>query len=80
MPDPRDNAQQRGDIHPPEIESDLPREGQAPDGPGTEGTPDNRGNAAERGDLSRPGRGTRKAGVLQEQRDERRDSDRESGE
>jgi hypothetical protein len=80
MPDPKDNAKQRGDIHPPEVESDLPVEGQAPDALGTEGTPGNRGKAAERGDISPAGRGSRKAGVLQDEGDETRDSDRESGE
>lgn len=66
MPDPKDNAKQRGDIHPPEVESDLPFEGQSPDALGTEGTPDNRGRATERADIARPGRGTRKAGVLKD--------------
>lgn len=74
MPDPRDNAQQRGDIHPPEVESDLPYEGGMADSLGTEGTPGNRGKATERADIPRPGRGGKKAGVLKDKDDEASDS------
>jgi hypothetical protein len=83
MPDPKDNAKQRGDIHPPEVESDLPYEGQMADSLGTEGAPGNRGKATERADIARPGRGSRKAGVLKDKDDESGDSEgnlRESGE
>jgi hypothetical protein len=74
MPDPKDNAKQRGDIHPPEVESDLPYEGQMTDSLGTEGTPGNRGKATERADIARPGRGSKKAGVLKDKDDETSDS------
>lgn len=48
MPDPRDNAQQRGDIHPPEVESDLPSDEGMADSPGAEGEPADRGRATDR--------------------------------
>lgn len=79
MPDPKDNAKQRGDIHPPEIESDLPDEGSA-ESLGTGGSPGNLGKAAGRADIPSPGRGSKKAGVPKARGDETRDSDRESGE
>ena len=66
MPDPRDNAQQRGDIHPPEVESDLPFEGGMADSPGSEGEPANRGKATDRGNMARPGRGGKQGGDLKD--------------
>jgi len=66
MPDPKDNAKQTGDTHPPEIESDMPFEEDMTDAAGTEGTPSNRGKATERGDIARPGRGAKKAGLLKD--------------
>lgn len=65
MPHPRDNAQQRGDIHPPEVEPDLPQqEGVADDASATEGPPGSRGTAAGR-PAAAP-RGHRKAGMPKE--------------
>lgn len=83
MPDPKDNAKQTGDVHPPEVESDLPIEGNMPDALGTEGTPSNRGRATELGKKGRPGRGGKHAGVLKDKDAETSDSygkTRESGE
>lgn len=59
MPDPRDNAQQRGDIHPPEVESDLPSEEGMADMPATEGAPAGRGSrrAGQRKDQDAPATG-----------------------
>lgn len=70
MPDPHGNVKMRGDIHPPEVESDLPLQEGMPDAEGVEGTPAGRGKAAERGAQGRPGRGNRKAGLLKDQDDQ----------
>ncbi len=81
MPDPHDNAKMTGDMHPPEVESELPMEqgGDSSDAPGTGGTARGRGTSNE----GRPARGTKKAGVLKDRGDEASESSgttRESGE
>lgn len=69
MSDPKDNAKQTGDTHPPEVESepDLPLEEGMADSLGTEGTPGNRGRATELGQEGRPGRGGKHAGLLKDE-------------
>ncbi len=81
MPDPHNNAKMTGDLHPPEVESELPLEegGDSSDAPGTGGTARGRGTASEGG----PGRGIKKAGVLKDRDDAASESSgttRESGE
>jgi hypothetical protein len=83
MPDPHDNAKMSGDIHPPDVESDLPLEEESPDAAGVSGKARDRGKATERGAASRPGRGIRKAGALKDKDDETSDDSgntRDSGE
>ena len=66
MPDPFNKAKMTGDTHPPEVESDLPvEEGSAP-AAGLGGTPRDRGQDMERGAVSKPTRGVKKAGRLQD--------------
>ncbi len=82
MPDPHDNAKMTGDLHPPEVESELPLEeqGGSSDVPGVSGTAQGRGTSSEQG---RPGRGSKKAGLLKERDDTASDGQgttRESGE
>jgi hypothetical protein len=67
MPDPFNRAKMTGDTHPPEVEPDLPLEEGSPNAPGISGTPTDRGKALERGAADRPGRATRKAGLLKDQ-------------
>ena len=84
MPDPHDNAKMTGDMHPPEVESELPlEEGGSSDAPGTSGTAHGRGTSSEEGREGRPGRGIRKAGLLKDREDASSDGQgttRESGE
>ena len=75
MPDPHDNAKMTGDLHPPEVESELPlEEGGSADTPGAGGTASGRGKSSEEGREGRPGRGTKKAGVLKDKDDETSES------
>jgi hypothetical protein len=80
MPDPFNETKMSGDVHPPEVESNLPLEEGSANAAGTSGTPTDRGPAAERGDQERRGRGVKKAGVLENDErapdEERRDSGR----
>jgi hypothetical protein len=83
MTDPQDNAKKTGDVHPPDVESDLPLQEGTTDAVGADGTPRDRGKATESGQESRPGRGIKKAGVLKDKDDETSDSygnTRDSGE
>jgi hypothetical protein len=73
MPDPHDNTKMTGDTHAPEVESDLPLQQGSPDAAGGTGDrPRHRGKGAEAGPEARPGRGSKKAGVL-------KDSDEQNG-
>lgn len=74
MPDPHNNAKMTGDIHPPDVEPDLPLQEEMPDADGVSGTPRHRGEATERGAQGRPGRRGRKAGPLKDREDESSDS------
>lgn len=70
MPDPHNNAKMTGDMHPPEVESELPfEEGGSADTPGTGETARERGKSSEIGQEARPGRGIKKAGVLKDRDD-----------
>ena len=69
MPDPFNKAKMTGDIHPPEVESDLPLEEGSADAAGISGTPTDRGKAMERGELDKPTRGVKKAGLLKADED-----------
>jgi hypothetical protein len=83
MTDPQDNAKKTGDVHPPDVESDLPLQEGMTDAVGADGTPRDRGKATGRGQESRLGRGIKKAGVLKDKDDETSDTygnTRESGE
>jgi hypothetical protein len=80
MPDPHNNAKMTGDIHPPDVESDLPLEEESPDAAGIGGTPRDRGKATERGAEGRPGRGIRKAEDKDEEASDSYGGTRESGE
>lgn len=84
MPDPHDNAKMTGDMHPPEVESELPfEEGGSSDAPGTSGTAQGRGTSTEEGREGRPGRGIKKAGLLKDREEATRENEgtrRESGE
>lgn len=66
MPDPFNKAKMTGDTHPPEVESDLPLEDGSGDAERLSGTPRDRGRAMESGRESKPTRGVKKAGLLQE--------------
>ena len=61
MPNPKDNAKMSGDTHLPDVESGLPLEGGSTGALGADGTPSGR-----TGRDGLPGRGVRKAGVLQD--------------
>lgn len=66
MPDPFNKAKMTGDTHPPEVESDLPLEEGSAEAAGLGGTPRDRGRAMESGRESKPTRGVKKAGLLQD--------------
>lgn len=66
MPDPFNKAKMTGDTHPPEVESDFPLEEGSSGATGLSGTPGDRGKAMESGRESRPTRGVKKAGLLQD--------------
>jgi len=66
MPDPFNKAKMTGDTHPPELESDLPLEEGSAEAAGLNGTPRDRGRAMESGRESKPTRGVKKAGLLQD--------------
>lgn len=66
MPDPFNKAKMTGDTHPPEVESDLPLEEGSAEAAGLSGTPRDRGQSMESGRTSKPTRGVKKAGLLQE--------------
>jgi len=73
MTGPKGNAKKTGDVHPPDVESELP----------TQEAPRERGKATARGQASRPGLGVKKAGVLKDTDAETSDNysnTRESGE
>jgi len=67
MPDPFRKAKMTGDTHPPEFESDLPQEEGSSDAAGLGGESRDRGEATKEGREAQPGRGARKAGVVQDQ-------------
>lgn len=66
MPDPFNKAKMSGDTHPPEVESEFPLEEGSADAVGLSGTPEDRGQAVESGRTGKPGRGVKKAGLLQD--------------
>lgn len=66
MPDPFNKAKMTGDTHPPEVESDLPLEEGSAEARGLSGTPRDRGRGMESGRESKPARGVKKAGLLQD--------------
>lgn len=74
MPDPFNKAKMTGDTHPPEVESDLPLEEGSAEAAGLGGTPRDRGRAMESGRESKPTRGVKKAGLLQDRDGARRQS------
>jgi hypothetical protein len=77
-PDAKDNAKMTGDIHPPEVESDLPVEEGSSNAAGATETPRDRGKAGERGAPGRPGRGIKKAGLLKDKGDQTSDGSGEA--
>lgn len=66
MPDPFNKAKMTGDTHPPEVESDLPLEEGSAEAAGLSGTPRDRGRGMEIGRESKPTRGVKRAGLLQD--------------
>jgi hypothetical protein len=70
MADPFNKAKMTGDTHPPEVESDLPLEEGSANAAGVSGTPTDRGRAAELGRVSKPTRGVKKAGLLEDHDDD----------
>lgn len=66
MPDPFNKAKMTGDVHPPEVESDLPFEEGSTHAGGVSGTPTNRGRGVELGKVGKPTRGVKKAGLLKD--------------
>ena len=57
MPDAKNNAKLTGDTHLPDVESELPLQ---------ESAPETGGQARESDEDGRPGRGSRKAGVVKD--------------
>ena len=74
MPDPFNKAKMTGDTHPPEVESDLPLEEGSSEAAGLSGTPRDRGRGMEIGRESKPTRGVKKAGLLQDHEGAQRQS------
>lgn len=74
MPDPFNKAKMTGDTHPPEVESDLPLEEGSAEAVGLSGTPRDRGEGMESGRISKPTRGVKKAGLLQDHEGAQRQS------
>ncbi|MDB5966915.1 MAG: hypothetical protein JWQ72_3415 [Polaromonas sp.] len=72
MPNPKNNAKMTGDLHLPDVESDLPLQEATTGTPGPDGTP---GGRASESDASRPSRGVRKAGLLRDEDDSAPDGD-----
>ncbi|MES2940037.1 MAG: hypothetical protein V4864_20330 [Pseudomonadota bacterium] len=63
MPAPHGKTKKTGDLHLPDVESDLWQQEDTSDGVGTDGTPSDRGRAGESSEEARPGEGnTRDSG------------------
>ncbi len=66
MPAPFNKAKMTGDTHPPEVESELPLQEGSAQAAGLSGTPRDRGRAMESGRESKPTRGVKEAGLLED--------------
>ena len=83
MPSPHGKTKMTGDVHLPDVESDLPLQEGTGDDIGAESTPTGRGSAGESSDEARPGRGINQAGLLKDRDAKTSDSygnTRDSGE
>jgi hypothetical protein len=83
MPDPNNKTKMTGDLHLPDVETDLPLQEGISDGLGADGTPRDRGQAGNSAADGRARRGINHAGIIKDKDDETSDSygnTRDSGE